>query len=181
MKMFGVDHRPWPVNLKWLALASGAGMVILMIINQYLITPGAPQGMISYQLAGDTESARQIRRAWGSSGQFWAHLSLYLDFLFVAIYLTFVLKLSNHLMLDRPGVREQQLGKLSKWMFIIGGSGDVAENVFLLIAITRPEAEDHWAIAAVVASLLKLTGLLIGAAALLIVRAARRHPLTPES
>ncbi|TVP59571.1 MAG: hypothetical protein EA349_02885 [Halomonadaceae bacterium] len=181
MKIFGVDHRPWPASLCVLALASGAALVVLMMINQYLITPDAPQGIISYQLAGDAESAKQIRRAWGSGGQLWAHLSLYLDFLFVALYLTFLLKLSNHLLLDRPGVREQQMGSVAKWLFIIGGSSDVAENVFLLIAIARPEAEDHWAIAAVVATLLKLTGLLLGAAALLIVRAARRHPLNSEN
>lgn len=180
MKIFGVDHRPWPTQLKWLALASGAWMVVLMLINQYLITPDAPQGMISYHLAGKADSAEHIRRNWGEEGQFWAHLSLYLDLFFIGVYLTFLIKFSNHLLQDRPGVREQQLGRLAKGLFVLGAAGDMGENLFLLAAIARPE-EDTWTLAAVAATLLKLTGLLIGAAALLVVRASRRHPLTHEN
>jgi len=179
MKIFGVDHRPWPTNLKWLALLSGAGLVLVMLINQYLITPEAPQGLISYQLAGEAEEAAAIRRSWAAQGQSWATFSLYFDFLFIGVYLLFLVKLSNHLLRDRPGVREQQLGGLAKVLFIIGGTADMAENVFLLTSLANPE-DETWPIVAVIATLIKLTGLLLGAACLLVVRAARRHPLTPE-
>ncbi|MDX1589082.1 MAG: hypothetical protein R3296_09100 [Oleiphilaceae bacterium] len=179
MKMFGVDHRPWPTPLKWLALASGAWLVVLMLINQYLITPDAPQGLISYELAGESDRVAHIRQNWGEEGQFWAHLSLYLDFFFIGVYLAFLLRFSNHLLLDRPGVREQQLGRLAKGFFVLGAGGDAGENLFLILAIARPE-DDQWPMVAVTATLVKLTGLLIGAAALLVLRASRRHPLTTD-
>ena len=177
MKIFGVDHRPWPTNLKWLALACGAMLLISLMIHQYLVTPSAaPQGLISYELAGDSEAAAQVRARMAEGGFNWPQFSLYFDFPFIALYALFLLKLTRHLLKDRPGVREQQVGKVAKGMFVLGAGGDAAENVLLLSAIAHPDSTTL-PMAAVFATLVKLTGLLMGAGFLLFVRAARRHPL----
>ncbi len=179
MKLFGVEHRPWPVRLRWLALIIGAWLLALMMINQYLAPAEAPQGAVSYHLAGDPQLTAEIREEWKAEGFAWGYITLYLEFIFIGLYLTFLLALTNHFLIDRPGIRERKAGRLAKLLFTAGALSDMAENALLLIALANPDSP-QWPLAAAMATLMKFTGLLLGAAALLIVRAARRHPVTPE-
>lgn len=61
-------------------------MVCLQIIGGPLVTGAAPQGIVSYEFAGDMPTARAILEAWGARGQVLAGLSLGLDFLFLFAY-----------------------------------------------------------------------------------------------
>jgi len=54
---------------------------------------------------------------------------------------------------------------------------DIAENVLLLNNLETPT--DAISIAAAISALTKFTALTIGIAGLVIIRAARRHPLAP--
>ena len=36
MRLFGVEHRPWSPELRWLAFLTGTTLVVVMLINQYL-------------------------------------------------------------------------------------------------------------------------------------------------
>lgn len=179
MKLFGVEHRPWSPELRWLAFLTGAALVLVMLINQYLATPEAPQIVTSYEIADDPEVAEAIHREWERQAGIWPQVSLWVDFAFIALYAVFLVKLANHFLYDRPGVREQKAGRLAKVLLVTGAAGDAAENVCLLMAIQQPESE-FWPPITAVTTMVKFTGLLLGAAALLVVRAARRHPLHPR-
>ena len=61
-------------------------MASLQIIGGPLVTKAAPQGIVSYEFAGDFVTARSILDSWGTMGQIYAGLSLGLDFLFLFAY-----------------------------------------------------------------------------------------------
>ncbi|MCP4423164.1 MAG: hypothetical protein GY803_01595 [Chloroflexi bacterium] len=61
-------------------------MACLQIIDGPLATDAAPQGIVSYEFAGDMPAARAILESWGAAGQVYAGLSLGLDFLFLFVY-----------------------------------------------------------------------------------------------
>ena len=60
---------------------------------------------------------------------------------------------------------------------MIAGLSDVIENIVLLNNFNPPT--DALSLSAALLSLLKYTGLVLGVAGLVVIRAARRHPLTP--
>lgn len=166
---------PVPPSLKWSALLSIVLFVALVAVNQILVTSEAPQGLISFQLAATSLQSLAIISSWGSPGQSWAISALWLDFILIAAYLVALMALVNYLMSDRPGVREQKLGRSIKALFLATGVSDLSENVLLLNNFSPPT--DNISLAASVFALIKFTGLLVGAAGLVILRAARRHPL----
>ncbi|MEJ2750140.1 MAG: hypothetical protein P8183_19875 [Anaerolineae bacterium] len=61
-------------------------MGCLQIIGGPLVTDAAPQGIVSYEFAGDMPTAHAILDSWGARGQVFAGLSLGLDFLFLFAY-----------------------------------------------------------------------------------------------
>lgn len=78
-------------NLLWLAAAtmvfSGAA---LQWIDQSLITPVTPWGIVSFEFCGLRADCRQALSHWGSSGRLMAMLSLGLDYLFLLAYPAFI-------------------------------------------------------------------------------------------
>jgi len=179
MKLFGVEHRPWSQELRVLALMTGAALVVVMLVNQYLATPDVPQLVTSYEIAEDPQKAERIHQEWERQSSVWPRVSLWIDFVFIGLYAVFLFRLANHFLCDRPGVREQKAGRLAKVLLVLGALGDAAENVFLIVAIHKPDSE-IWGSSAAVATMVKFTGLLVGGAFLLVVRAARRHPMRAD-
>jgi hypothetical protein len=152
--------------------------IVLLFINQSLKTVPAPQGIVSFQLAGTAEHAQNILRSWYPESIIWAKASLWLDMLFVPTYLLLLIQLTRRLTKDRPGVRER-LG--ARWVFILflaAGLSDTAENILLLNNFDPPT--DLISSSATIFALAKFTGLILGAAGLVIIRAARRHPLVND-
>jgi len=149
----------------------------LIVINQPLQTASAPQGMISFQLAGSAEQAHTILRSWRDGGLVLAQLALWLDFLFVITYLAALLQLTRHFTRDRPGVRERMIARGVRTLFVVAGLSDMIENVVLLNNLNPPT--DGLSITAAIMALLKYTGLVLGVAGLVIIRSSRRHPLSP--
>jgi len=158
-------------------ITTGLMLVALLIINQPLQTGSAPQGIVSYQLAATADHSLAILRSWRGETMFWAHLSLWLDFLFVPAYVLTLLMVTNQLMRDRPGVREKNVARWVRALFVTAGIGDLMENILLLNNLNPPT--DGLSLSATLFALVKFTGLLLGAAGLVIIRAARRHPLVP--
>ncbi len=178
MKLFGVEPRPWSHRLRWLALLTGAALVTVMLVNQYLATPEVPQHVMSYELADQPEKAEDLKRQWQQDLSRLPELTLWVDFVFIGLYAVFLVSLANHFLYDRPGIRERKAGRLAKTLLVIGALGDALENAFLITAIHQPQAE-LWPTMATIATLVKFTGLLVGGAFLLVVRAARRQPVQP--
>lgn len=173
--MLSLKLSPMPPALKKLAPATAAVFMALLLINLMLSNEQAPQGIVSFQLAGTAEQSLRILAAWGEEGRFWAALSLWLDFLFLALYTATLVVFTSYLLSDRPGVRERKLGGWVKTLFIAAGLADAAENTFLLYNMSN--ATDGLSLAATAMALMKFTGLLLGGAGLVVIRAERRRPL----
>ena len=65
-------------------------MTTMHWLDAHLKTAAAPAGIVSFELAGNMESTRQIISSWGLDGQVRAALSLGLDYFFLAVYATFI-------------------------------------------------------------------------------------------
>ncbi|EMP54157.1 hypothetical protein ACFQGA_18405 [Marinobacter koreensis] len=152
-------------------------LAALLVINQPLQTASAPQGIVSFQLAATADQAHAILRSWRSDGQAWAQVSLWLDFVFIGVYVMAFLSLTRHFMRDRPGVRERMVARWVRALFVAAGIGDLLENVLLLNNFNPPT--DVVSLSATFCALIKFTGLTLGIAGLVIIRAARRHPIAP--
>jgi len=61
-------------------------------------------------------------------------------------------------------------------LFVIAGISDVAENIVLLNNFNPPS--DSLSLTATILALVKFTGLILGMAGLVVIRASRRRPLT---
>lgn len=72
--------------LVWATLLTIAVMVAMNSIGRSLVTPVAPQGIVSFELSGDLARAEGILAAWGEAGRLAAALSLGLDYLFLFAY-----------------------------------------------------------------------------------------------
>lgn len=64
-------------------VAVGTG---LAAVGAPLVTDAAPRGIVSFELAGDLETATRILESWGSEQRIGAGLSLGADFLFLLLY-----------------------------------------------------------------------------------------------
>lgn len=164
-----------PAALNLLIVATLVLLAIQYGLNRPLLTPYAPQGMISFQLAATAESSQVILDSWRSVGYGWAVTSLLSGLLLVAIYTTMLVSLTNYLLRDRPGVREQKEGRWVKRLFISAGVANAVENVVLLNNLNPPT--DGMSLTATIMALASYTGLLLGAAGLFLIRASRRHPM----
>ncbi|WP_166269695.1 hypothetical protein [Marinobacter caseinilyticus] len=160
--------------LKWSLLLSLALLLMLTAINQLLITLHAPQGIISFQLAASVKQSLLILDSWGDTGIRWAMIALWLDFVFIAVYLAALLLLTDHLLSNRRGVREQKVGRAVKALFLAAGVSDAGENILLLSNLSAPT--EGVSIAATTCAMLKFTGLIIGTAGLIVIHSTRRRP-----
>lgn len=72
----------------WLACAAAtvAVMLVFNLTGTPTITPAAPQGIVSLQLAGSAEAANRILASWDSAARLRAAFGLGLDFLFPLLY-----------------------------------------------------------------------------------------------
>ncbi|MDO3721745.1 hypothetical protein QVZ43_08400 [Marinobacter sp. chi1] len=172
------ESRGWaavPRNLKSLLVATLLLLTALWLINQPLQTASAPQGVVSFQVAGTADQAHAILLSWQREGETWAKSYLWLSLLFIPVYLITLLRLTGHLMRDRPGVRERTVARWVRALFVAAAITDLAENVLLLNNFNPPN--DTVSLWATIFALIKYTGLILGLAGLIIIRAARRHPL----
>lgn len=172
MLMSGSD---FPKALTLGLLVSLVLFIALLLINEPLQTNQAPKGIVSFQMAGTLEQASEILESWDSNAVSSARASLWVDFAFTGAYVLTLLLLTTHLSRDRPGRRARAVTRWVKGLFITSGTFDLAENVLLLNNLDSPT--ETMSLAATLCALAKFTGLILGLAGLVILRAARRHQL----
>jgi hypothetical protein len=63
-------------------------MLLLNVTGQPLISDPAPKGIISYELAGNEETARKILESWDGLAKIYAGFNLGFDYLFLLLYST---------------------------------------------------------------------------------------------
>ena len=129
-----VSARARRAGILVLAALSLAMMLVLSSLDAGLRTPLSPHGIVSFELAGDRETAARILEAWGSEGRTRAALSLRLDFLFLAAYAP-GLALLCAAAADRERATRSRLaaaGAVLAWGQLAAGGFDAIENLALL-------------------------------------------------
>jgi hypothetical protein len=71
-----------------LLVATLVVMAVMNVTGKPLITEAAPQGIISFELAGDVPTAQAILDSWDAPSRVYAGFSLGFDFLFMPLYST---------------------------------------------------------------------------------------------
>ena len=115
------------------------------VLDRPLQTAAAPQGIVSFELAGTLANAQGILDSWGAKGRVYAGLSLGIDYLFMVAYAGAIglgCTLIGGVLLSR----RRRLGVLSwllAWGLIAAGLLDALEN-FSLIQTLLGSAETLW-------------------------------------
>ena len=122
------------------AAISLAMLLVLASLDASLRTPASPNGIVSFELAGDRETAARILAAWGAAGRACAARSLRLDFWFLASYAP-GLALLCAAAADREralGSRLAGAGVALSWGQLAAGGFDAIENLALLRVLDAP-------------------------------------------
>jgi hypothetical protein len=107
-------------------------IVFMQIVSAPLITDAAPQGIVSFEFAGDLSNAEKIINSWGQKERIYAGLSLGLDYLFLVFYscaLALGCTLSTRIM---PVEFLVKSGVVLAWAQFAAAFLDCMENVALI-------------------------------------------------
>ena len=140
-----------------------AVMYCLNLVGKPLITPAAPYGIISYELAGSVEKAQQIIDSWNQDARQYASFSLGFDYLFMVLYSTTIALacLWSALVLQARRVPGGRIGILLAWGLWLAAVFDGIENIALsLILFYTPAAP--WPQVAQVCAILKFLLIFLG-------------------
>jgi hypothetical protein len=112
-----------------------AATLIVMAIFQLMLDPllktaAAPNGIISFELAGSSLKAQEIISSWNSTAQLYAAFGLGFDFLFMPLYAT-AIALGVLLAAGRHPGWFASLGAWIGWGAFAAALFDAAENVCL--------------------------------------------------
>jgi hypothetical protein len=117
-----------------LAPLTVAVMLALDAIGRPLATEAAPLGIVSFEFAGDLESAARMLASWGEAGRVRAGLSLGLDFLFLVLYASAIGLGCKGVArrLAPPGTLAHRTGTGLAWGQVAAAALDAVENVALI-------------------------------------------------
>lgn len=112
-----------------------AAALIVMAIFQFVLDPplqtrAAPQGIVSFELAGSQLKADEIITSWDATAQLYAAFGLGFDFLFMPLYAT-AIALGVLLAAGRHPGRFASVGVWMGWSAFAAALFDAAENVCL--------------------------------------------------
>jgi hypothetical protein len=121
----------------------GMSLLMLLILNLVglpLVTPSAPYGIISFELARNESQANAVLASWDQIAQLRASFSLGLDFLFIPIYtgaLTLTCLWAARFRRERRRFPSWLVvvglpGVLLAWTQLAAGLLDTAENIALV-------------------------------------------------
>jgi len=125
-----------------LTLLCGAG---LQALGAALVTPEAPRGIVSFELAGDLATARRMLGSWDGPAQVRAGLGLGADYLFLVLY-PLAIGLGCAGVGDALGGRRPAaaaLGAALAWGQLAAGLLDAVENA-ALIQLLLGSHGSHW-------------------------------------
>lgn len=126
-----------------LALTLGL-FAVFQVLNEPLVTPAAPGGIVTFELAGSAEKSAAILASWDETASLFAAFGLGLDYLFMPCY-ALTLSLGTLLAAGRHAGRFKTLGALAGWGALAAALFDAVENFalwkILLGAWASPWAE----------------------------------------
>ena len=163
--------------LWWLFAAGGVLGVVLLAIDNRMWDEGGP-GIVGFELAWTEENSQDILAEWGDRGQDAARLSLWLDFLYLALYSAFwalAVRAAGD-MAERRGWRRLAAGRRLWPVALAAGALDFAEDVCLLVLLGEAGGDVLPLLAAVFATLKFLAlAVVVGYVAIALIR---RFPRT---
>jgi hypothetical protein len=157
-----------------LGIATALLLLVLWLLDLRMQDTGGP-GIVSFELAGSTERATQIMAEWGQAGQDAARLSLWVDFVYLIAYGTF---LALAILAVRDAARRRgwesyaRFGTAIALLPIAAAICDAIEDVGLLLVLDghgasrAPEAATAFALLKFAALAVALAYLLGGLVAL---------------
>lgn len=120
--------------------------VALLRVGAALFSDAAPQGILSYEFAGDAATAARILASWSSEAREQAMLSLGLDYLYLTVYPAFLSLACVRIAVRLGGrlPRAARLGAALSWAVLAAGALDAVEN-YALIRLLTDGASESWA------------------------------------
>ncbi|MEM1405055.1 MAG: hypothetical protein AAGG55_17090 [Pseudomonadota bacterium] len=103
-------------------------------MDRALVTDKAPNGIVSFELAGDARSAKDILDAWDSAAQSVAMLVQGVDYLYLVVY-TLWFSMACWLISRRLGPAWQRMGVVTAWLVLLAAPFDAIENYGLIIQL----------------------------------------------
>ncbi|MDX6651423.1 MAG: hypothetical protein QOJ38_204 [Solirubrobacterales bacterium] len=184
--MTAADGRSRRKALRLSGLATLALFIVLAVLDRRMTDAGGP-GIVGFEIAGSAHRAAEILADWGKSGRDAARLSLWLDFGFIAAYMT-LLTLAVRSARDRVErgsgsgngngrARLAAIGGVAAVLPFINGGCDAIENVFLLLVLGGHGGSDAPLLATVFASI-KFVSLVAILAFLLAAALSRRAAIS---
>lgn len=118
--------------------------LVMHYFNTFLINEIAPYGIISFELAENTEASTAILTSWNELSTTVAGLSLGFDFLYLLVY-TLFLALLVHKLNERlwKNTSIYRYGEMLIWLLFITAICDAVENV-ALIKLLLGEIQSYW-------------------------------------
>jgi hypothetical protein len=147
--------------LLWAFLAGTLALfVIFRVLNAPLITPAAPGGIVTFELAGAPVRSQAILDSWDARARLFAAFGLGLDYLFMVFYAT-TLMLGTLLAAGRHAGWFKSLGALGGWGALFAALLDALEN-YALWTILIGSASDPWPGVGAACAALKFAFLALG-------------------
>ena len=158
------DKRKFPfLSLLFLTLILFA---VFRVLDAPLRTAAAPNGIVSYELAGTPAAAQSILDSWDARAQLFAAFGLGLDYLFMPTY-ALALSLGILLAAGRHAGAFAKLGAWLGWGALVAPLFDAVEN-FALWQFMLGDFQALWPRLASICATVKFVLLLLGLAYALI-------------
>lgn len=125
---------------------------IFRVLDQPLRTPAALNGIVSFELAGTPERAKQMVDSWSREAGMTAAFGLGLDYLFMPLY-SLALAYGTLLAAGRHGGWLRLLGNVAGWGAFAAALFDAVENYALFNILLGAHETQYPAIAAVSAAI----------------------------
>jgi hypothetical protein len=134
-----------------------AATLIVMAVFQFILDPplktaAAPNGIVSFELAGSSLKAQEIISSWDANAQLYAAFGLGFDFLFMPLYAT-AIALGVLLAAGRHPGWFASLGAWVGWGAYAAALFDAAENVCLFNLLLGNTSASYASMAALYATL----------------------------
>ncbi len=148
----------------WLMLALTLGLLFLFnVIGAPLVTPSAPYGIVSYELAGSVPVTGKILASWNTQAQLNASFSLGLDYVFMLVY-SATIGLACIWAAETLRLHQWPLawaGVPLAWGLILAAGCDAVENLALVV-ILFGRLQNPWPALAQVCAIVKFSLIFLG-------------------
>ena len=125
---------------------------VFRVLDEPLRTSAAPNGIVSFELAGTPANAEAIVSAWSQDGKFFAAVGLGIEYLFMPLY-SLALAFGTLLAAGRHGGWIKSLGAVAGWGAFAAALFDAVENYALFQVLLGAYQSSYPAIAAFCATL----------------------------